>query len=141
MNLTERPIAEHRPIRCQRLAQDFAAVRDKEQRQTLVGALKELLEIESGDDGLPRACRCDYEVAVAIVPLALEGKRFEHPLLMGVRPNVEVGELDRGGFPQRSSVVLAQSPLKLLTVDGWVVLLECSEAQWLSNVIRTRSTT
>ena len=78
---------------------------------------------------------------MAIMALALDRQRLEHPLLMRVRPDVEVGERDRRGLAERAPIVLAQRTLQLVAVDGRVVRLEVLDAQWLSNVIRTRSMT
>jgi len=40
-----------------------------------------------------------------IVTLALDHQRIEHPLLMRIRPHVEIGEGNRRDLPERSAVV------------------------------------
>ena len=79
---------------------------------------------------------------MSIVTLALDHQRIEHPLLMRVWPDVEVGERDRrddSPSERRSCSASASASASPLTAGSYGS--KCSEAQWLSNIIRTRSIT
>ena len=41
--------------------------------------------------------------------IPLDRQRLQHPLLMRIRPNIEVGKRDRRRLTERAAVVLAQS--------------------------------
>ena len=107
VDLAERAVAKHGAIGRQRLPQDLLAVRDEQQRQVACRS-RQLPVVERGDDGLARTCRRDDEVAMTVMALPLDRQRLEHPLLVRVRPDIEVRERDRRGLAERAPVVLAQ---------------------------------
>ena len=116
VDLAEGAVAEHRAVGRQRLPQDLLAVGDEEEREAPARGLAEGAVVERGDDGLAGAGRRDDEVAVAVVAVALDRQRVEHPLLVGVGTHVEVGEVDRGRGSDRAAIVFAQRARQLLAV-------------------------
>ena len=124
VDLAEGSVAQDGAIRRERLPEDLLAVGDEQQREVLAGPGAELAVVERGNDGLAGPGRRDDEVAMTVVPFALGRQRVEHPLLMRVRADIEVGERDRRALAERASVVLAQRLRKLVAVDVRVVVLE-----------------
>ena len=99
-------------------------MRYEEEREVATALLEELPVVQRGNHSFPCAGRSDDEVPVAVVTIALDRQGFQHPLLMRVRPHVEVGKRDRRCLTERAAIVLAERELQLLTVDRGVVRLE-----------------
>src|ERR1019366_8774185 len=110
-------------IRIPGLTEDLFAMRNEQEREIRI-PVKKLPIVEGRDDGLSGSRRRDDEVAVAVMPIALDHQRVEHSLLVRIWPNVQIGEGDRRGLPQRPPIVISQSQRQLLPVDRWVVRVE-----------------
>ncbi len=84
----------------------------------------ELSIVEGCNDRLPGACSSDNEVGVTIVPLPLHPECLEHPLLMWIGPDVEIGKRDCRRLTERAAIVLAERLSQLVPVYLGVVGLE-----------------
>jgi hypothetical protein len=91
VDLSERTVAENRPVRGKRLPENLLAVSDEQEQQVTV-AVDELSIIERCHYSLPGPGRRDHQVSVTIVALALNRERLQHSLLVWVRSHVKMRE-------------------------------------------------
>jgi hypothetical protein len=92
VGLAERAVAQHRSIGRQGLPEDLSAMSHEQQRQVATTLFDELPVIQRSDHGLACSGRGHDEIAVTVMAVALNRQCLEHPLLMRVWPNIEVGE-------------------------------------------------
>ena len=96
--LTESAVGQHLAIGAQALFENLAAMRHEEQAGPRSAGGGEPLVVQRGHHRLTCAGGRDDEVAVAVVHLALDLQRLQHPILVRPRADLEPQDGQRGGL-------------------------------------------